>query len=524
MASLYKKPVVKTDPKTGKKTKGKSTKWWGRYRNALGIEKRVPLAKDKSAAQSMLNELVKKVELEKAGRLDPFEAHAKRPLGEHVSDFKQFLTDKGNTDTYVRTTIQRVESVVDSCGFARINDVSSSQVQSFLSGLRQSGRSLASSNHYLRAIKMFSRWLHRDRRSNDDRLLHLSTKNTEADRRRVRRPLSPEELALLIKKTQTGPLVHGLSGPERVMIYLIAAYTGLRRNEIASVTRQSFDFSSKPATLTIEAGYSKRRRRDVIPLRSDLADLVKNWLTERKGNRAELHLFPIAGKRTAEMLQDDLKTAGIRCEDETGAIVDFHALRKTFITNLSRAGVSPKMAQTLARHSDINLTMNTYTTLGVFDQSAAVESLPPVSNDDERDAETSVISTTGTDGRNPASEMVPKMVPSGAENGARQLAANSFRIASICTEETSETTEECGSEDDATPGEIAGSGVSPPGNASGCEENARGGTRTPTSVGHWILNPARLPIPPLSQVLPSDEARRFGIRRGMICQRPFERQ
>jgi hypothetical protein len=32
----------------------------------------------------------------------------------------------------------------------------------------------------------------------------------------------------------------------------------------------------------------------------------------------------------------------------------------------------------LARHSDINLTMNTYTMLGVMDQAAAVEALPAV--------------------------------------------------------------------------------------------------------------------------------------------------
>ena len=89
MASLYKKPVVKTDRKTGKKIKGKSAKWWGRYRDARGTEKRVPLAKDKSAAQSMLNELVRKVELEKAGRLDPFDEHAKRPLNDHVDEFDQ---------------------------------------------------------------------------------------------------------------------------------------------------------------------------------------------------------------------------------------------------------------------------------------------------------------------------------------------------------------------------------------------------------------------------------------------------
>jgi hypothetical protein len=50
----------------------------------------------------------------------------------------------------------------------------------------------------------------------------------------------------------------------------------------------------------------------------------------------------------------------------------------TFITNLTRSGVAPKTAQLLARHSDINLTMNTYTMLGVLDQAGAVESLPPI--------------------------------------------------------------------------------------------------------------------------------------------------
>ena len=57
-------------------------------------------------------------------------------------------------------------------------------------------------------------------------------------------------------------------------------------------------------------------------------------------------------------------------------MADFHALRMTFITNLSLAGVSPQAAQRLARHSDINLTMNTYTQIGVDSQASAVESLP----------------------------------------------------------------------------------------------------------------------------------------------------
>ena len=73
MASLYKKPIVVVDPKTGKKTKTKSKKWWGRYRDETGVERRVPLASDKTAAQTMLNALVVKEERKAAGIEDPFD-------------------------------------------------------------------------------------------------------------------------------------------------------------------------------------------------------------------------------------------------------------------------------------------------------------------------------------------------------------------------------------------------------------------------------------------------------------------
>ena len=43
MASLYKKPVIIRDTKTGQRVKTRSRKWWGRFRDATGQEKRVPL-------------------------------------------------------------------------------------------------------------------------------------------------------------------------------------------------------------------------------------------------------------------------------------------------------------------------------------------------------------------------------------------------------------------------------------------------------------------------------------------------
>ena len=63
-------------------------------------------------------------------------------------------------------------------------------------------------------------------------------------------------------------------------------------------------------------------------------------------------------------------------ENAAGLFADFHANRHTFITNLSRANVSPKVAQTMARHSDIRLTMNIYTHTDLDEKVAAVAKLP----------------------------------------------------------------------------------------------------------------------------------------------------
>ena len=54
-------------------------------------------------------------------------------------------------------------------------------------------------------------------------------------------------------------------------------------------------------------------------------------------------------------------------KDADGRCADFHCLRHTFITALAGSGVTPKTAQTLARHSTITLTMDRYTHVGIHD-------------------------------------------------------------------------------------------------------------------------------------------------------------
>jgi site-specific recombinase XerD len=68
----------------------------------------------------------------------------------------------------------------------------------------------------------------------------------------------------------------------------------------------------------------------------------------------------------------------LRYQDSNGKFADFHALRHTFITNLGRAGIASKTAQTLARHSDISLTMPIYTHVDQAEQEEAINPLPPL--------------------------------------------------------------------------------------------------------------------------------------------------
>ena len=438
MASLYKKPVVKKDPKTGQRIKTKSSKWWGRFKDAAGIEKRVPLATDKAAADAMLKQHITREERKAAGITDPFEDHAKRPLVDHVEEYRRHLSAKEDADTHVRQTASYIKKILEGCSFRTIREISASRVSSWLADLRTKGKGIRTSNAYLTAIKGFTRWLVRDRRAAEDALAHISALNGKTDVRRERRTLEPEEIAKLFAATKSGADFRGLSGEDRAVLYHVAVTTGLRASELASLTALSFDLTVIPPTVTVEAGYSKHRRRDILPLRSDVAKALRTYLAKNERARAD-RLWPGSWSRKASaiMIRKDLEAAGIPYEDGSGRVFDFHSWRHQFISNLARSGAHPKEAQALARHSTITLTMDRYTHLRVDDLTSALEGLPAISGSAD-DSQPSPLRATGTDDRFRDFE-VPTMVPRGAENGAVRLASSALRLASDCTQSRQET-------------------------------------------------------------------------------------
>ena len=179
---------------------------------------------------------------------------------------------------------------------------------------------------------------------------------------------------MLAAASASAAVFRGLTGRDRAALYSVAMTTGFRVAELASLTPSSFDLAAEPATATVEAAYSKNRRESVQPLPADVAAALRDYLD---GRPAAAPVWPggWAGD-AADMLRLDLDAAGIAFRDAEGRVADFHALRHSFITLLQRSGVHPKLAQELARHSDIRLTMNVYTHARLHDLAGAVDGLP----------------------------------------------------------------------------------------------------------------------------------------------------
>ena len=298
----------------------------------------------------------------------------------------------------------------------RIGDITASGVLEFLGQLRRDGLSAQTYNNYLTVIKQFTRWLVRDRRTPIDPLSHLSRVNVRTDRRHDRRALTQEEFAWLVEAARAGKKVENISGPDRAMLYVLAAWTGFRKGEIGSLTLRSLRLDDEPATATVAACYSKRRHQDTQVLHAEVVRQLREWLATKRHVRPDQPLFPISGRvpggvdrKTNKMMKRDLMAARdkwlaeAKTDDELkrrlesdflcfcnhdGLYADFHSLRHGFITGLAKAGVKPKMAQTLARHSDVRLTLGVYTHVELQDRSAAIESLPapPSGNSHAKDS------------------------------------------------------------------------------------------------------------------------------------------
>jgi integrase len=351
---------------------------------------------DKRESDRLAKELEDRARKIKDGLIDPkaesYRAHEGTPLTDHLAAFGRSILAKGASDKYVDMTIQRVRRTLELAKARRISDLSLSKILDAVQALRDSGLSQESINHHIRGAKGFSRWIWSDGRAREHHLAHLATSSADADRRHVRRLLSPEEAARIVQAAASGPDAGGLTGPDRAVLYHLALGTGFRRKELATLTPERFNLDSDTPTVTGRSSYTKNKKEAIQPLAQSLADRLRPWLAGKAPGRP---VFEGMTRRTAEMLRVDLKNAGIPYETDSG-FADFHSLRGDFISYLVSSGASVKTCQTLARHSSPSLTIGIYAKASLHDINGAVEGLPDLTGPAPRPEALRMTGTNGT--------------------------------------------------------------------------------------------------------------------------------
>ena len=381
--------------------------------------------------------------------------HQHTPLNEHVGEFIATMRAAGRAECHVTGTERLIQRVINEAGFRRLSDIRAEAVERWL-GQQATAQpdkptmGARTRNSYLVALRTFCNWCVERDRLPFNPLAKLDRADERSDRRRQRRALTEAELCRLLIVARLRPLAEygretmtrepssnaergkrkrGASwtykaltfdelnaavgraherlkdspefiaqqerlGQERELIYKLAVTTGLRKNEIASLTVGQLDLDGDCPQVTLYAADEKNRQGNSIPLRQAVADELREWVSNSGAgtrhntlsifNRGESDtsaaskLFNVPDD-LSKVFERDRTVAGIAKSDDRGRTVDVHALRHTFGTMLSKAGVSPRVAQAAMRHSSLELTMNVYTDPRLLDVQGAVESLPEFS-------------------------------------------------------------------------------------------------------------------------------------------------
>ncbi len=369
-----------------------SNKWSFEFRDESGRVTRRVGFRDKQETRRLASQLEREADLRRRGLIDPERERAvelsRTPMDRVIAQYMEHLSAKGSTEQHlaeVRSVL--VEAVSDS-GTATPSDLRAETISTHLQRLRvREVRPIGARafNKRLGMLKSFSSWLVREGFRPANVLASISRLNEQVDKRLERRAMTDEELVRLLDSLSSveAPTRARLAAVDRAMLYWLAVSTGLRRGEIASLTPESFSFDSRGSSVTVEAAHTKHGRRDVQPVPAAIAASLKAYL-EHKEPVLPIWVIP---RTSAKMLRADLVAAGIEPIDSRGRKLDFHALRHTFVSRLVSAGVQPKIAQALARHSTITLTMDRYAHVEAADTRAALETLPELRTADNGSTE-----------------------------------------------------------------------------------------------------------------------------------------
>jgi integrase len=260
------------------------------------------------------------------------------------------------------------------------------------------GRTPKTLNEYRNAIFGLCHWL--EGRVGTNPMRSVEKVNTSGALKRERRSLTLAELLRLVEVSA-----------ERGIVYLVAAWTGIRRGELEEIQWRDVHPDEMRPYITVRASIAKNDQLAHQPLPLFVAGALRQF---RQVNVTPTDLVFKRLIPRMNRFRDDLGAAGIAYVDAKGEHADFHALRKTYGTFLMLLGFSEFTRMKLMRHSDVKLTQKVYTDASMAPIWDAIAE-PSIFNDTQIDTQKLVASGQTVSAAVPIKENDPILLASGEQ-------------------------------------------------------------------------------------------------------------
>lgn len=254
-----------------------------------------------------------------------------------------------NTITsYRRDLTLYIEYLKKEKSITNLNEVTRNEIVSFLSTLKEQGKSTATISRNISSIRSFHQFLLREQIVQHDPSLYIETPKLA---RLLPQVLTTEEIDCLLNIKATSPLAIR----NKAMLELMYA-TGLRVSEL--VTLQVSDVH---LTMGFVRCFGKGSKERIIPLGDMAKEALELYLSGARDelirkNRSETALFvnhhgkPLSRQGFWKIVKSLALEAGLTKE------ITPHTLRHSFATHLLENGADLRSVQEMLGHADISTT------------------------------------------------------------------------------------------------------------------------------------------------------------------------
>ena len=350
---------VRNDRLSSGKYRGFFTDYTGKKRFFTGSKSKAETRR----AAARLEERHQKIKIGELPVPDVIDKHRARPIEEAKEEYVAWGKMQGGrggrawSQSHAKRKGRLLDLWIETLNLKTLGDLDGllPRAEAVVQELSKRGKSGKTLQNTLEAMKSFINWCLIRNYLREDPLKGFSKIDTTPNTQR--RAMTPDEFHRLLT----------VAPYHRQVLYSVAMVTGLRANELRSLTRDDLDVEQQGLRLRPE--WTKNRKPGFQPLPEGTVKLlVEYWdtgivsrlycqyLRTRVFNpRALLYVPAEPGKD----LDRDLKAAKITKSTSEGKL-DFHAIRTAFVSWSIEAGANMKEVQHLARHSDPRITFNTY--------------------------------------------------------------------------------------------------------------------------------------------------------------------